>query len=100
MAEEAGQSQRLEPVFGGGIDQLRVAGQQADDVVDLACRSRFEDRKHDRLVGQEGGQGGLVVVGGDEDRAESIFLDVQQTRVDDELAFHLVAVPLFDGVKK
>ena len=44
MSEIACQPQRLEPILGVGVDELRVTCQQANDVVDLTCGRSFEDR--------------------------------------------------------
>ncbi len=63
LAEIASQSKRLETVLGVGVDQLWIPRQQTDDVVDLAGGRGFEDRQHDRLIGQEGGKLTLSVIG-------------------------------------
>src|SRR6266508_2517099 len=100
MPEETRQAQRLEPILCVGIDQLWVARQQTDNMIDLAGRCRFEDREYDRFICEEGCNHRLMMIGGDEDRAKTIFADMNQTWVHDELAFHLMPVPLFDRVKK
>jgi hypothetical protein len=90
----------LKSILSVGIDQLGVACQQTNDVVDFARRCRFEDRQRNGFVGKERGDCRLTVIGSDEDWAQSIFFDVDQCRVDDELSFYLIAVPLFDCVEK
>src|ERR1044072_8500107 len=40
------------------------------------------------------------MIGRNQDRAETLLPNVDQTRVDDELTFHLVPVPLLDRVEE
>jgi hypothetical protein len=50
MTEITCQSQRLEPIHGVGVDELRVTRQEPQDVVDLAGRRGFEDRQGDCFI--------------------------------------------------
>src|SRR5262245_23661885 len=100
MSEETGQPQRLETVFSIGIHQLRVAGQQTDDVVDLAGGGGFENVNGDSFIREERSDSGFVAVGSNQDRADSIFFGVDQDGVLHQKAFHLILIASFDRVEK
>lgn len=100
MTEETSQPQWLESIFGIGIDEFGITRQQTYDIVDLAGRSGFEDVDGNGLVRKEGRNLRLVVIGGDQDRAESILFEMDQARVQVEAAFHLFLISLFDRVEK
>src|ERR1044071_8697883 len=100
MTEVSCQPQWLESICCVRVDQLRVARQEPQDVVDLAGSRRLKDRQRDRFICQERGDLRLSMIGRDQDGAETLLPNMDQTRVHDELAFHLMSVPLFDRIKK
>ena len=71
VAKITRQAQRLESIRGEGVDQLRIAGQQPQYVVDLAGCSSFEDRQRHCFIGEERGELRLFMVRRDQNRAEN-----------------------------
>ena len=88
------------PAVATGAVGMITSPEQADHMVDLAGRRCFENRENDLLIRQKRCNFRLLVISRDQDRAEAIFPDVDQARVQDELAFHLMAVSLFDRVEE